>query len=741
MNAPSASAAQTVKLDITGMTCAGCASRLEKTLQATEGVVKATVNFALEMAEVEHLPQVAANDLVDVVSTAGFEAKERRDEAEAAKKAFEEREAHSDAEERKTFQLFALSTLLAIPLVIPMVLMAFGVQFELSGVLQFALATPIQLFVGARFYKGAFAALRHGGANMDVLVSLGTSAAYLYSVYNVFFAALAQATDLYFEASAVILTLILMGKYLEIRAKRSTSAAVRSLIALRPTTANKIVGDKIIPVSISDLRLGDYIVIKPGECVPTDGLIEEGESELDESMLTGENLPVHKNKGDQVTGGTINGAGAIFVRTTALGESTRLAQIIRLVEGAQASKAPLQKLVDKVAAIFVPVIVLIALATFAGWMLYSGDVTTAVSASVAVLVIACPCALGLATPTALVAGTGAAAKAGILIRDIEALERAHKVDTILFDKTGTLTIGKPVLTDAQAFDRNDDRLLTIAASIQLGSEHPLASALIRAAEERNLKLTRPRSIKAIPGKGLIAELTGQQVSIGNAALMKDLNVAPSMMGDGLVKTYESSGKTAVTVALGDRAIGVLAFVDQARDSAREAVESLKKQGIRTVMITGDTELAAKNIADQVGVDEFQARVQPEGKNEVVNDLKEQGYRVAMVGDGINDAPALAAADLGIAMGSGADVALETAGVTLMRSEPKMIPAALDISKATLRKIRQNLFWAFIYNIIGIPLAALGLLSPVIAGAAMAMSSVSVVTNAMLLRRWKPKNMN
>ncbi|KZK93030.1 MULTISPECIES: heavy metal translocating P-type ATPase [unclassified Pseudovibrio] len=741
MNAPSASAAQTVKLDITGMTCAGCASRLEKTLQATEGVVKATVNFALEMAEVEHLPQVAANDLVDVVSTAGFEAKERRDEAEAAKKAFEEREAHSDAEERKTFQLFALSTLLAIPLVIPMVLMAFGVQFELSGVLQFALATPIQLFVGARFYKGAFAALRHGGANMDVLVSLGTSAAYLYSVYNVFFATQAQATDLYFEASAVILTLILMGKYLEIRAKRSTSAAVRSLIALRPTTANKIVGDKIIPVGISDLRLGDYIVIKPGECVPTDGLIEEGESELDESMLTGENLPVHKNKGDQVTGGTINGAGAIFVRTTALGESTRLAQIIRLVEGAQASKAPLQKLVDKVAAIFVPVIVLIALATFAGWMLYSGDVTTAVSASVAVLVIACPCALGLATPTALVAGTGAAAKAGILIRDIEALERAHKVDTILFDKTGTLTVGKPVLTDAQAFDRNDDRLLTIAASIQLGSEHPLASALIRAAEERNLKLTRPRSIKAIPGKGLIAELTGQQVSIGNAALMKDLNVAPSMMGDGLVKTYESSGKTAVTVALGDRAIGVLAFVDQARDSAREAVESLKKQGIRTVMITGDTELAAKNIADQVGVDEFQARVHPEGKNEVVNDLKEQGYRVAMVGDGINDAPALAAADLGIAMGSGADVALETAGVTLMRSEPKMIPAALDISKATLRKIRQNLFWAFIYNIIGIPLAALGLLSPVIAGAAMAMSSVSVVTNAMLLRRWKPKNMN
>lgn len=739
MNVHATSTAKIVKLDITGMTCAGCASRLEKALQATEGVIDATVNFALEMAEVEHSSQLATHNLVDVVTTAGFEAKERREEAEAAQKAFEEREAHSDAEERKTFQLFAFSTLLAIPLVIPMALMAFGVQFELSGLMQFALATPIQLFVGARFYKGAFAALRHGGANMDVLVSLGTSAAYLYSVYNVFFAANVHAADLYFEASAVILTLILMGKYLEIKAKRSTSAAVRSLIALRPTTANKISGDKIIPVSISDLRLGDYIVVKPGERIPTDGLIEEGESELDESMLTGESLPVHKYTGDQVTGGTINGSGAIFVRTTALGESTRLAQIIRLVEGAQASKAPLQKLVDKVAGIFVPVIVLIALATFAGWMMYSGDITTAVGASVAVLVIACPCALGLATPTALVAGTGAAAKAGILIRDIEALERAHKVDTILFDKTGTLTVGKPVLTDAQAFDRNDDRLLTIAASIQLGSEHPLASPLIRAAEERNLKLTRPRAIKAIPGKGLIAELTGQQVAIGNAALMNDLNITPSMTGDGLIKTYESAGKTAVTVTLGDRAIGVLAFVDQARESAQEAIETLKKQGIRTVMITGDTELAAKNIADQVGVDEFLARVQPEGKNEVVNNLKNQGYRVAMVGDGINDAPALAAADLGIAMGSGTDVALETAGVTLMRSDPKMIPAALDISRATLRKIRQNLFWAFIYNIIGIPLAAMGLLSPVIAGAAMAMSSVSVVTNAMLLRRWKPKS--
>ncbi len=346
--------------------------------------------------------------------------------------------------------------------------------------------------------------------------------------------------------------------------------------------------------------------------------------------------------------------------------------------------------------------------------------------------------IGTCYPYSTCRGHRRSCQAGILIRDIEALERAHEIDTILFDKTGTLTVGKPILTDAQAFDRNDNRLLTIAASIQLGSEHPLASPLIRAAEERNLKLTRPRSIKAIPGKGLIAELTGQQVSIGNAALMNDLNITPSMMGEGLIKTYESAGKTAVTVALGDRAIGVLAFVDQARESAQEAIETLKKQGIRTVMITGDTELAAKNIADQVGVDEFLARVQPEGKNEVVNNLKKQGYRVAMVGDGINDGPALAAAGLGIAMGSGTDVALETAGVTLMRSEPKMIPAALDISKATLRKIRQNLFWAFIYNIIGIPLAAMGLLSPVIAGAAMAMSSVSVVTNAMLLRRWKPK---
>ena len=514
---------------------------------------------------------------------------------------------------------------------------------------------------------------------------------------------------------------------------------MRSLISLRPTTANKIVGDKIIPVSISDLKLGDYIVIKPGESVPTDGIIEEGETELDESMLTGESLPVQKNTGDQVTGGTINGSSAIFVRTTALGESTRLAKIIRLVEGAQASKAPLQKLVDKVAAIFVPAIVLIAILTFTGWMLYSGNLNEAIGASVAVLVIACPCALGLATPTALVAGTGAAAKAGILIRDIEALEQAHKIDTILFDKTGTLTVGKPVLTDIQAFDRNSDRLLMIAASIQLGSEHPLASALIRAAEEKGMKLTRPRSVKAIPGKGVVAELTGQQVSIGNTALMEELGVSASMMGDGLIKSYETAGKTAVTVALGDRAIGVLAFLDTPRETAGNAVSILKQQGIRTVMLTGDTERAAKPIADEVGVDEYQASVQPEGKNEVVIALRDQGYKVAMVGDGINDAPALASANLGIAMGSGSDVALETAGITLMRSEPMMIPAALDISRATLRKIQQNLFWAFIYNVIGIPLAAFGLLSPVIAGAAMAMSSVSVVTNAMLLRNWKPKN--
>ncbi|MDX5594762.1 heavy metal translocating P-type ATPase [Pseudovibrio sp. SPO723] len=740
MTDSTASNLQSITLDISGMNCAGCASKVERALNQAEGVNHATVNLALETAEI-HLDQpMPPQALVNVVEKAGFGAKRREEDIRKARLERERLEAEDQKKERRTFVLLVFSALLSLPLVAPMAGMPFGQDWHLPGMIQLLLATPVQIFVGARFYSGAFKSLRHGSANMDVLVALGTSAAFGYSLYKIFMPEFSGNSHLYFEASAVILTLVLFGKYLEHRAKRSTTAAVRALAAMRPDTAHRVDGETITDVNIADLRLGDVILVKPGERIATDGEVLEGASAVDESMLTGESLPVEKSAGEMVTGGTINGSGALYVRATALGEETRLAQIIRLVEGAQASKAPIQRLVDRVAAIFVPTILVIAAITLGAWLYLTGDTNAAIGAAVAVLVIACPCALGLATPTALVAGTGAAARAGILIRDIEALERAHKIDTVVLDKTGTLTVGRPTLTSIQAFDRNNERLLFIAATLQQGSEHPLAGALIRAAEEHNIKLGKPHAVKAVPGQGLVAELAGQQVAIGNKALMDGLGIS-SLMADGLIKTYESAGQTAVTVSVGDKVVGVLGLSDAPRETAAEAVAQLKARGIATVMLTGDAELAAKAVAEQVGVEDVRARIQPEGKNAVVNELKAAGKSVAMVGDGINDAPALAAADLGIAMGSGTDVAMEAASITLMRSDPKMIASALDVSKATLAKIRQNLFWAFIYNVIGIPLAAFGMLSPIIAGAAMAMSSVSVVTNAALLRRWKPQDGN
>ncbi|WP_310618783.1 heavy metal translocating P-type ATPase [Flexibacterium corallicola] len=738
MTAFSATTAQTTfKLDISGMSCAGCASRVEKSLQNIQGVEQARVNLALETAEVRAQDQISARELIEAVETTGYTASEHETDVQAARFAREQSERADRRDEKHTFYLLVFSALFSLPLISHFIATPFGLNWSLPAGLQLFLATPVQLIVGARFYKGAFAALRHGTANMDTLVALGTSAAYGYSVYRIFAAEADGSVHLYFEASAIILTLVLFGKYLEHRAKRSTTAAVRALASLRPETATRIIGDEIVEVPINTLRLGDLILVKPGESIPADGIVVDGQSEVDESMLTGESLPVPKAIEASVTGGTLNGSGVLHVKTTALGEATRLAQIIRLVEGAQVSKAPVQRLVDKVAAIFVPVILGIAALTLTLWLLLGGNVDAAFGAAVSVLVIACPCALGLATPTALVAGTGAAARAGILIKDIEALERAHKVDTVVLDKTGTLTAGKPQLASLQAFDKKEDRLLFIAATLQQSSEHPLAHAVIEAAKANNIRLGKAHDVQAIPGKGLIAELAGQRVSIGNEALMNELGVS-SMMAKGLIKTYEAAGQTAVTVALDDRAVGVLGFADQPRENAKEAIQDLKNRGIRTVMLTGDAERVAQTIAQQVGVDEVYARIQPEGKNAVIRKLQKEGATVAMVGDGINDAPALAAADLGIAMGSGADVAMEAAGITLMRSDPQMIASALDVSKATLKKIRQNLFWAFIYNIVGIPLAALGLLSPIIAGTAMAMSSVSVVTNAALLRGWKVK---
>lgn len=728
---------QELTLDITGMTCGSCAARLQRSLSAVDGVAEANVNLAMENARLALVRDIPVPELIAAVEKAGFSARLHEDEAAKARAEREKAEAAARAEDRKAFLLFVMGAAFSLPLVISMALMPFGIHWMIPGLVQLLLATPVQILLGARFYRGAFKAILSGGANMDVLVALGTSAAYGYSLYRIFVPDPSGVEHLYFEASMVILTLVLLGKLLENRARRATSAAVRALMALRPETANRLDGDTVTTVPITEIRLGDRVLVRPGERVPVDGQIQKGKSELDETLITGESLPVTRSAGDQVTAGTINGSGALTVEVMALGEETVLARIIKLVETAQGRKAPVQKLVDKVSAIFVPVIIVLAALTFAGWMVWGASLDTAIGASVAVLVIACPCALGLATPTALVAGTGAAARAGILIRDIEALEVAHRLKLIAFDKTGTLTRGAPAVTDVIAFDRDNDGLLAAAASAQLASEHPLARAMVEAARAKGLPLSAPDEFEAVPGEGIAAMLGGHSLVIGNRALMDRLKVE-SITADSIRKSLEGEGKTAVLAALDGRAVGVIAFSDTLRDTSAQAIQALKDMGIRTVMITGDSETVARKVAAETGLDEVRAGVRPDGKAKAIEALRaEAGGAVGMVGDGLNDAPALAAADIGIAMGSGVDVAMEAAGITLMRSDPLMVAAAVRVSRATLSKIRQNLFWAFAYNVVGIPLAAFGLLSPALAGAAMALSSVSVVTNAGLLKRWKP----
>ncbi len=726
-----------VQLDITGMTCAACATRVEKLLSRVEGVDTANVNLALERADLAVNDNVAVETLVAAVEKGGYHAYPRADNIEKRRQEREEREAAAHREERRTFAIFLLSLVLSAPLVGQMIAMTAGFDFHLTPIVELLLAAPVQVIAGTRFYRGAFKALRGGSANMDVLVALGTSAAFFYSLYHVVTLGSAATGHLYFEASAVILTLIVFGKLLEARARRSTTAAVRSLMALRPESANRLTetGTEVVPVSA--LRLGDLVLVKPGERVAVDGVIRQGASEMDESLITGESLPVLRSSGDAITAGTINGSGALTVEATALGEDTTLSRIIRLVENAQTGKAPVQRLVDKVSAIFVPTVVGLAVLTFAVWLAVDGNFEHALIAAVSVLVIACPCALGLATPTALVAGTGAAARSGILVKDIQALEVAVHVDTVVFDKTGTLTEGHPEVTDIQAFDGNPDRLLRIAASAQTVSEHPLAGAMVRAAEERGLELSRPTQFEARTGRGLVAEIADQKVVIGNAALLDEFGI-DHFTADNMRRDLENKGRTSVMVAIAGRTVGVIAMADQPREGAKEAIERLKSMGIRTLMLTGDSPAVASTIAGSLGLDDVEAGVPPNGKAARIEALRKAGGTVAMVGDGLNDAPALAAADIGIAMGSGTDVALETAGITLMRSDPRMVSSALEVSRATVAKIRQNLFWAFVYNVVGIPLAAIGLLSPAIAGAAMAMSSVSVVTNAGLLRRWKAR---
>jgi Cu+-exporting ATPase len=720
---------ESLKLDIIGMTCASCSARVEKALNKVPGVLDASVNLATEQATVKLTQGTSTAALIAAVERAGYEA--RLPQTTAAPTTL-------PARTLPDWWPVALAIGLSLPLITPMFASLLGAHWMLPGWLQLALATPVQFWLGARFYRAGWKALRAGSGNMDLLVAVGTSAAYGLSLYLLL--TRADAMHLYFEASAVVISLVLLGKWLEARAKRQTTEAIRALQALRPTTARVRLDGVDRDMPIDAIRVGDLVVIRPGERVPVDGEVVEGESQVDESLLTGESLPVDKQPGHTVTGGAINAQGVLVARTTAVGTETTLARIIRLVENAQAAKAPIQRLVDKVSAVFVPVVMGIALITFVAWWALGGNAEQAILNAVAVLVIACPCALGLATPTAIMAGTGVAARHGILIKDAEALELAHKIGTVVFDKTGTLTDGTPHVAAYLAIDDSDkNRVLAIAAGLQAGSEHPLARAVLEESAARAIPPQPARAQQALPGRGIAGEVAGETWWLGNRRLMNENGVDTAAL-DAKAAEHEAAGRSVSWLARArdHHALGLLAFGDAVKPSAAAGVARLREQGITTVMLTGDNRGAAEAVARELGLDNVLAEVLPADKAAHVSQLKTAGNTVAMVGDGINDAPALAAADVGIAMSSGSDVAMHTAGITLMRGDPALVADAIDISKRTYAKIRQNLFWAFVYNVVGIPLAAFGFLNPVIAGAAMAFSSVSVVTNALTLKRWRPR---
>ena len=717
-----------VVLQIEGMSCASCVGRVEKALLKVPGVMQASVNLATERATVQVLLAVSAAALKAAVEKAGYGATDIRSANPHV------------ATHLPAWWPVGLGAALTLPLLAPMLLQLIGVDWTLAPWLQLALATPVQFGLGWRFYRAGWKALRAGAGNMDLLVAIGTSAAYGLSVYLLFQHLDHGAPHLYFEASAAVITLVRLGKWLEGRAKRQTTAAIRALNALRPATARVRRDGVEIEVAIDEVVVGDEVLVRPGERIAVDGEVIEGRTHVDESLITGESLPVAKAMGDKVTGGAINAEGALTVRTVAVGNETTLARIIRMVESAQAAKAPIQRMVDRVSAVFVPVVLAIALVTLVGWVMATGDWEQAVINAVAVLVIACPCALGLATPTAVMAGTGIAAQHGILIKDAVALEVAHAVTTVAFDKTGTLTEGRPSLVALlPAVGHIEDDLLVLSAALQQSSEHPLARAVMDRARVQQLIVPQAHEGQALPGRGLEAVVNGQTLVLGSSRLLRELGVDQGELA-GAAERLEAAGRTVSWLMRKDggrtELLGLLAFGDAVKASARDAVARLHQLGIATVMLTGDNQGSADSVARELGIADVRAEVLPGDKAAVVQALRAAGHVVAMVGDGINDAPALAAADVGIAMSTGTDVAMAAAGITLMRGDPRLVADSLDVSRRTYATIKRGLFWAFAYNVVGIPLAAFGMLNPVIAGAAMAFSSVSVVGNALWLRRWR-----
>ena len=714
---------------VDGMTCAACSARVAKVLLREPGVVEADVNLALERATVTTASGcVTTEALAARVDKAGYRLVVEADgPGQTGADASQDR---LDVERRTVI----ISAVLTVPMVVGMVFASLGYDnIHLMPAGEVLLTTPIQFLIGARFYRAAYNALRSGGANMDVLVVMGTTAAYVYSWYLLL--TLGSATDgqLYFEASAVIITLVLLGKHLESRAKRATTSAIRQLMDLRPPTARVRRPDGTEEeVAVARVAVGDILAVRPGEGIPVDGEVVSGESEVDESLLTGESVPVTKAPGDSVTGGGVNTVGYLEIRATTVGEDSTLARIVRLVEAAQSGKARVQRLVDRVSGVFVPIVVVVAALTFAAWLGATGSFEASLIAAVSVLVIACPCALGLATPTAIMTGTGAAARAGILIKDVDTLERAPALSTVIFDKTGTLTVGKPCVVDIRVLRGTEDELLALAAAVQTPSEHPLAKAVVDHARGRGIEPKVVTGFRNHVGQGVGGLVDGIEARVGTREFVSG-DETPADPGWG----FQVDG-TVVWVADATGVRGALLCRDTVRGESQAAVLRLKNMGLRPVILSGDAESVVSALAAEVGIEESHARMLPDEKAAFVQQRMAEGERVAMVGDGINDAPALAAADVGFAIGTGTDVAMETAGITLMRPAPTLIPAAVDASRKTFRKIKQNLFWAFVYNVIGIPAAALGYLSPTLAGAAMAFSSVCVVSNSLLLRRWRPR---